>query len=971
MKDSNRVNHLRTKRHRRLAAQLSAQTTSQPAVPRATPLTSVIAHSIPPARTTEPNPSQLLSVPFRHPASTECTLCSRSIPLARWSEHLQDPFHVRKARLTVYHEALEEGSRDKFGVSITQPELDFGIIDIGTLAEWPTRENVFYIRLLEGSVLLKNIELTSQLGSQAQFRDSKLSLTYNWYQSFSVRFSAALTLSPGVTYGVRITFDPRGNRGRFEDRVEFTFQLPLQGNQQFVISRAVKATVTVKVHQRQLAPIAPYTRPKRRPREKKGSVTDGTRPSNFERQKTAFTYPLPDSKIPEEISAIVQHGSVDTKVELIRQERLNLETATYADYWQTLLWLEECQAEKDMEHYDQTDVTFVEVPGLAERRPSVVIGDSVLVRGSNSGSNKWFRGFVHGVQQNNVLLGFHPGFSCPQGQRIDVEFELNRLMFRRMHMAVISPYQHGPILYPEVEDIEYGGLMGPTILEMRRIAIYDPRVQFNRPQLQAATAIAQLPRGTIPFIVFGPPGTGKTVTIVEAIRQVLAWNPDAKILACAPSNNAADIIADRLRDTLSAAKLFRLNAPSRVKTLPRSLESYSLRYDDGSFRIPPPQTIMEFRVVVSTCASGSLPHGVGVPNGHFTHIFIDEAGQASEPEVMIPIQMNGNANTTIILAGDPKQLGPVIRSPVARRLGLDISYLDRLMAMDMYKTVANRGVTHVKLIKNWRSHRSIINFSNQQFYDGELEACADPSVADLCVGWDKLPNPEYPIIFHSIKGQDLRESSSPSWFNIEEASAVRDYVRDLRYDLRTSFVDEQIGVITPYRAQVRKLRNVLKTDFPEVKVGTTEEFQGDERHAIIVSTVRSSLDFVEFDLRHTLGFVANPRRFNVAVTRAKSVLIVVGDPDVLGLDPLWRRFLNQIHTDGGWKGQRIPWDPTAEVVEGPSTSDDHLPYDAQMRAQSELDLRKLVARTSTMGLEALDEVEELEADADLHWHEDE
>ncbi|KIO25267.1 hypothetical protein M407DRAFT_210790 [Tulasnella calospora MUT 4182] len=552
-----------------------------------------------------------------------------------------------------------------------------------------------------------------------------------------------------------------------------------------------------------------------------------------------------------------------------------------------------------------------------------------------------------------------------RGEKVDLEFELNRRLFRRMHMAVTSPYDHGPVLFPQVEDIEDGGLVRPATLDMNRIALYDPRVGFNRPQMQAVTAIARLPRGTIPFIVFGPPGTGKTVTIVEAILQVLAWDPEARILACAPSNNGADIIADRLCDSLSTSQLFRLNAPSRVNNVSRRLESYSLQYDDGSFRVPAPETIMQYRVVVSTCASGCLPHGVGVPNGHFTHIFIDEAGQASEPEVMIPIQMNADANTTIVLAGDPKQLGPVIRSPIARRLGLDISYLDRLMARDMYKSVANRGVTYVKLIKNWRSHRSIIEFPDQQFYDGELEACADPSAAEWCLGWDKLSNPRYPIIFHAIKCQDLRESSSPSWFNIEEASAVMDYVRDLRYDQP----DEEIGVITPYRAQVGKLRTLLQADFPEVKVGTTEEFQGDERHAIIVSTVRSSLDFVEFDVRHTLGFVANPRRFNVAMTRAKSVLIIVGDPDVLGLDPLWRRFLNRIHTNGGWKGQRIPWAPAAEVADG--FIDDHLPYDAQMLAQSELDLRNVLAGTSAMGLEALDEVEVLEADADLYWHEDE
>lgn len=107
---------------------------------------------------------------------------------------------------------------------------------------------------------------------------------------------------------------------------------------------------------------------------------------------------------------------------------------------------------------------------------------------------------------------------------------------------------------------------------------------------------------------------------------------------------------------------------------------------------------------------------------------------------------------------------------------------------------------YVKLTKNWRSSPAIISFPNRIFYDGELEACAPPSVANLCVGWKGLPNPDYPVIFHAVKGnstfaqslhfpaliaslgRDLRELSSPSWFNIEEASAAWYYVRDLRCD---------------------------------------------------------------------------------------------------------------------------------------------------------------------------------------------
>lgn len=380
-------------------------------------------------------------------------------------------------------------------------------------------------------------------------------------------------------------------------------------------------------------------------------------------------------------------------------------------------------------------------------------------------------------------------------------------------MARATSFSRRAILFPNPQDIVTYKLSPPSLQDQSSMSIFDARVAANGPQKLAVTAIKHLPAGSIPFIIFGPyviqlyrsiygwpdlhlrlsrfsPGTGKTVTVVEAIRQILTEHPTAKILACAPSNNAADIIADRLRETLSPEQLFRLNAPSRYKDLPRSLESYSLRYDDGSFGIPKVKSLINYRVVVSTCASGSLLHGVGVTSGHFTHIFVDEAGQASEPEgkcyrdtcsndmalietlVMIPIKMNAGLQTIVVLAGDPKQLGPVIRSPVARRLGLDVSYLDRLMSMDMYGTVSNRGITYVpvtllrkmkssdgghsfryvKLIKNWRSHRAIIDFPNQQFYAGELEACADRATSDRCLGWDKLPKQDYPVIFHALKG---------------------------------------------------------------------------------------------------------------------------------------------------------------------------------------------------------------------------
>ena len=108
--------------------------------------------------------------------------------------------------------------------------------------------------------------------------------------------------------------------------------------------------------------------------------------------------------------------------------------------------------------------------------------------------------------------------------------------------------------------------------------------------------------------------------------------------------------------------------------------------------------MQSFRVIVCTCVSASFAHGIGIRRGHFSHIFVDEAGQATEPEVMISVKIMADQKTNIVLAGDPKQLGPVIRSAVARELNLDISYMERLMKEEMYDEKKARGFTWVSTI---------------------------------------------------------------------------------------------------------------------------------------------------------------------------------------------------------------------------------------------------------------------------------
>lgn len=312
-------------------------------------------------------------------------------------------------------------------------------------------------------------------------------------------------------------------------------------------------------------------------------------------------------------------------------------------------------------------------------------------------------------------------------------------------------------------------------------------------------------------------------------------------------------------------KVFRYYAVSRPRNaVPDKFLPFTYINDQGYFAVPELAKLASYRVIVSTCGSSSFAHGVGLPPGHFSHIFVDEAGQATEAEVMTAVRPMANAMTHIVLSGDPKQLGPIIRSSAARDLGLGVSYLERLMDREAYSGQVARGRAYVqkcitslrcrvadwihryvKLVRNFRSHGAILDFPNERFYAHELQVCGSPSVINSFVGWPHLVSRKFPVVFHSISGQDEREASSPSYFNIDEATVVKDYVQKLKADARFRIgalcratilvqvlslmifsADEEIGIIAPYRAQVRKIRMALSGFAPNVKVASVEEFQG-------------------------------------------------------------------------------------------------------------------------------------------------
>lgn len=224
------------------------------------------------------------------------------------------------------------------------------------------------------------------------------------------------------------------------------------------------------------------------------------------------------------------------------------------------------------------------------------------------------------------------------------------------------------------------------------------------------------------------------MTIVESVCQLWKLNPKANILISTATNSSCNEIATRLLKYLPNGDLFRLFASNLHKNMEKidiNLIKISNLKNQNHF-YPGLNTLFKYRILLTTLTvAGRLVQGK-IPNNHFTHVFIDECGSASEPAALIPIvgivtgykEMTGN----VILAGDPKQLGPIIKSTKAESMGLGISLLERLMNLPIYQknqdTHKYNSILITKLIRNFRSHHKILTLSSRMFYENELIAAA-------------------------------------------------------------------------------------------------------------------------------------------------------------------------------------------------------------------------------------------------------
>lgn len=411
-------------------------------------------------------------------------------------------------------------------------------------------------------------------------------------------------------------------------------------------------------------------------------------------------------------------------------------------------------------------------------------------------------------------------------------------------------------------------------------------------------------------LIHGPPGTGKTRTAAALIGAAVARGD--KVLACAPSNIAVDNLLERL--VALGLDAVRLGHPARISKglVDRSLdllverhesvrlarklvkEAWALRRQADRFTRskPPPGHKKELRAEARrlladarrfereateqildgadvVCATTSLDTEL-LGGRRFDLLVLDEACQCTEPSAWIPLRLA----ETVVLAGDHQQLPPTVISEAALRGGLAKSLFEQIL--DRYGPSVSR-----RLGVQYRMHRHIMGFSNDRFYEGTLEA--DASVADHTL--QDLP----PLSFVDTAGSGWQEAVEPdgeSRLNEGEAELVAKKVTEL---LERGVPRDTLGVITPYAAQVRLLRSLIE----DVEVHTVDGFQGREKDAILISLVRSNWD-------GDIGFLADLRRMNVALTRARKHLVVIGDSATVGAHPFYAAMIEYFEAHGAY-----------------------------------------------------------------------
>ncbi len=505
---------------------------------------------------------------------------------------------------------------------------------------------------------------------------------------------------------------------------------------------------------------------------------------------------------------------------------------------------------------------------------------------------------------------------------------LNRVTYKRMLEALDAVYQTRHTRLETFREISFGEKV-PHKKPMRLDEIRWFDSGLNASQKQAVFSCLSAEDIAL---VHGPPGTGKTTALIELIRQ--ATLRKESVFVTAPSNTACDNLLERL--VACGVNALRLGHPARITT---ALRKHTLDFklalhpvgrqitraqadldhlfkrqertrEARSFDRAPSrmtersqdvqgqirdlkheirqmrkevfdQIMKEAEVIIGTPGSSQEK---SVRDKNFDLVILDEATQATEPITWIPMTKAGR----VVMAGDHFQLPPTVRSKEAEERGLGITLFERVHEVlpKEFKTLLER---------QYRMNETIMGFSSRIFYHNLL--IADESVKDQTLsglkGVQKMEETDKtPLIFIDTAGKGFEEKLEPgseSRYNAEEAGLV---ISELKKMLALGVPASEVAVISPYSAQVRLLAS--RSPEPLVEIDSVDGFQGREKELVIVSLVRSNHE-------GEMGFLTDTRRMNVAMTRARRKLIVIGDSRTLSSIKFYKDFMKYAEEVGGYK----------------------------------------------------------------------
>lgn len=546
------------------------------------------------------------------------------------------------------------------------------------------------------------------------------------------------------------------------------------------------------------------------------------------------------------------------------------------------------------------------------------VGKNISLFSNADNEGNEVSGVIKSIQRNVIKIIFPydelPDWAYDGKLGINAQFDENSYTEMQKALDVVIGARNGRT--HELREI----LEGAEEPSFGKEKLVSPIIHLNPSQNNAVEFILNVQDFGV---VHGPPGTGKTTTLVEAIRLTL--QTERQVLVCAPTNTAVDLLCEKLNNL--GLNVIRLGHPARIsedllstsidgkvttspyykdiKNLRRNAEEYfrmAGKYkrvfgqeeaqQRASYYAEAKNCLKEARLLEDhivenlfkdaqvICCTPVTSTSRRLEKKKFDTLFFDEASQALEPMVWIPLLKCKR----IILCGDHCQLPPVVKSKKAMADGLGITLLDRCI---------KKKEAVVLLDKQYRMHDAIMAFSNLTFYENKL-------VADSSVAQAKLINDENDIVNRTIEFVDTAGCSFTEVQNPESLSFSNKLEADLLFKHLRSVLESysqykeadhiSVGIISPYKEQVEWMKeeygnyelNLDKVSHLSIK--TIDGFQGEERDVIYISLVRSNDD-------QEIGFLNDLRRMNVALTRAKKKLVVIGDSATIGSNPFYKKFI--------------------------------------------------------------------------------